>query len=75
MNKRQKKKRFKQTHAGFSPETWSVFEENRKRWESSIIFREYAILLSQGLSIPVATEKLKERLNTKYGILKEELYL
>lgn len=71
MNKRQKKKKFKQTHAGFSPETWSMFEENRKRWEDSIIFREYANLLNQGLSIPAATKILKER----HGIVKEELYL
>lgn len=69
MNKRQKKKRFKQTHIGISPEMWSIYEENRKRWMSSIIFREYANLLDQGIPRSVAAEKLKERLGERYGIV------
>ena len=69
MNKRQKKKRFKQTHIGISPEMWSIYEENRKRWMASIIFREYANLLELGNPRSVAVEKLKERLGAWYGIV------
>lgn len=68
MNKRQKKKQFKKTHIGIPPETWRIYEENRKRWLSQIIFREYANLLDKGITGSVAVEKLKERLGVNYGI-------
>lgn len=69
MNKRQKKKQFKKTHIGIPPETWRIYEENRKRWLSQIIFREYANLLDQGIPRSIAVEKLKERLAERYGIV------
>lgn len=72
MNKRQKKKRFKQTHIGIPPKMWSIYEENRKQWMSSIIFREYANLLYEGIPRSIAVEKLKERLGTNYGIVTTE---
>lgn len=72
MNKRQKKKRFKKTHIGISPELWRIYEENRKRWMSSIIFREYANLLYEGIPRSVAIEKLKERLGENYGIAESD---
>lgn len=67
MNKRQRKKRFKQTHIGIPPEMWRIYEENRKRWMSQIIFREYANILDQGTPRSVAAEKLMERLVKNYG--------
>lgn len=71
MNKRIKKKKFKQTHIGMPPEMCKIYEENRKRWMSSIIFKEYAKLSDQALSRLVAVEKLKERL-ANYGITESD---
>ena len=62
MNKRQKKKRFKQTHAGISPEMWCIYEENRKQWIDSIIFREYANFVRPRF-IPISSKGKTKRMS------------
>jgi hypothetical protein len=79
MNKRQKKKLFKKTHAGFSPEDWAAYEKLQKLWYDQTITRILAETIKKipyiAYQEPDVLRRAASRIAERYGISKEELYL
>ena len=71
MNKRQKKKLFKKTHAGFSPEDWASYEKLQKLWYERTIMHILADIIKEEPYVaqdPDALRRAASRIAERYGI-------
>jgi hypothetical protein len=72
MNKRQKKKLFKKTHAGFSPEDWASHEKLQKLWYEQTIMHILAEIIEEEPYVayqgPDALRRAASRIAERYGI-------
>ena len=71
MNKRQKKKLFKKTHAGFSPEDWAAYEKLQKFWYEQTIMRILSEIIKEEPYVTQNPDELRRavfRIAERYGI-------